>query len=106
MSREKTLFIIALLVMAVPHLGLTNLLEDVVLFALGLVILVISYGMYLSKKKSVVKKPIPRKKITTPSETFMPPLVKKGTVEGETGFKVIKRGAVVSPHEESNTTPS
>jgi hypothetical protein len=55
MHRAKTLFIIAILLMVVPHLGLTNLMEQITLFVLGLVVLIFSYGLYFENKNKKEK---------------------------------------------------
>lgn len=93
MNREKTLFIIAVLIMVIPHLGLTNLMEQIALFVLGLIILIFAYGMYFEKRGNV-KKTVARKRLSaiehqTPlkREVIQP----KPAPIPETGFVVLKK---------------
>jgi CDP-diacylglycerol pyrophosphatase len=93
MTREKTLFIIALLVMIMPHVGLTNTMEQIALFVLGLIVIIFAYGMYFERRASI-KKTIAKKKILsvehqTPlrRETIQP----KTEETPDTGFVVLKK---------------
>ena len=93
MNREKTLFIIAVLMMVIPHLGLTNLFEQIALFVLGLIVLIFAYGMYFDKmantKKTVARKRLATIEHQTPlkREVIHP----KQPEVTETGFVILKK---------------
>jgi hypothetical protein len=88
MSREKTLFIIAILVMVLPHLGFPNLVERISLLILGLIIMIFAYSLYFDRKKKVVRKPATKKVSVSP----MPPLAKKEVPVADTsGFVFVKK---------------
>ncbi len=105
MSRPTSLFIIAILVMVIPHLGLTNMMEQIILLVIGLIILIFAYALYFEKKrhetihhspvapiKEVVKerKSVTRRRIVpAPADT----VVQKREVPDitDTGFVVLKK---------------
>lgn len=95
MHRAKTLFILAIIVMVVPHLGITNLTEQVTFFIIGLVMLIFAYGIYFEYRgKNKEKISPPRKK--TPTQTHIVKtenLVRphKQFSEEMTGFRLIRR---------------
>ena len=86
MSREKTLFIIAILIMVLPHLGFPNLVERITLLIFGLIILIFAYSLYFDKKKKV-KRPTVKKASVSP----MPPLAKKEITPDTSGFVFVKK---------------
>lgn len=98
MTREKTLFIIAILIMIAPHLGLTNLMEQIALFVFGLIILIFAYGMYFEKRNRASKTSAKKKLSTVEHQT---PL-KREVLSPETGFSVVKKKDERS--EENNFT--
>lgn len=98
MSREKTLFIIAILVMIAPHLGLTNLMEQITLFVFGFIILIFAYGMYFEKRASMKKSQAKKKLSAVEHQT---PL-KREVLTPETGFSVVKKKEEVA--QENNFT--
>ncbi len=87
MTREKTLFIIAILVMVLPHLGFPNLVERISLLILGLIIMIFAYTLYFDRKKKVVRKPATKKVSVSP----MPPLAKKEVPVDTSGFVFVKK---------------
>ncbi len=99
MTQAKLLFLIGLLVMALPHLGFVGILENIIYFAFGLIILISAYSTYLDKKKRAeppaslpVKSRTTRtrsiKKVPSP---YLPPLVKEAPPEQSTGFVFVKK---------------
>lgn len=103
MGRAKWLFILGLVVMALPHLGFVGLLEKAVSFGLGLLVVISAYSYYIEHRKSIeprvrhVEEPV--KKATTtraraprkiPSP-YLPPLVKETPPVQSDGFVFIKR---------------
>jgi energy-coupling factor transporter transmembrane protein EcfT len=109
MHRAKSLFIIAILVMLIPNLGLTNLMEQITFFVLGFVILIFSYGIYFENKNK--DKPQIKKTKTTPSilnkktaipETQVPFRSHKEFSEEMTGFSLIRREPKKTPDDNFN----
>ncbi len=91
MTREKILFIVAVLIMIAPHLGLTNLMEQIVLFVFGLIVIICAYGIYFDKKARAKKAtPSPTKRRVVQTEHPPTPL-KKDTYSGDNGFTMVKK---------------
>lgn len=105
MSREKTLFIIAILVMIVPHLGLTNIMEEIVLFVFGIFILLFAYGLYFSKKKipvssePIIRKSTPRKRSVSGNH---PPMSKDNHLPVDNSFTIVRKPEPESDVEVNN----
>jgi predicted transcriptional regulator with HTH domain len=55
MSREKILFLISVIMIVLPHFGLTNLMEQISFFILGLVVMIFAYGIYFEKRSKKIK---------------------------------------------------
>lgn len=98
MGRAKRLFLIGLLVMALPHLGFIGMIENAIYFAFGFIILVSAYGLYLEKKKAVEPKVVIQKPATTRTRApkkipspYLPPLVKETAPLESNGFVFIKK---------------
>lgn len=79
--------------MVIPHLGVTNLIEQILLFVLGLIVIIFAYGMYFDRRVTV-KKTVARKKLSavehqTPlkREVIQP----KAPEIADTGFVVLKK---------------
>lgn len=108
MAGAKRLFIVGILVMALPHLGFIGMIENIIYFVFGLLILVSAYGIYLEKKKistvavqneevkiypvAQTKKPVARirtqRKIPSP---YLPPVAAVEAPNDNNGFVFIKK---------------
>lgn len=96
MNREKTLFIIAILVMIAPHLGLTNLMEQITLFVFGLIILIFAYGIYFEKRGATTKARAKRKLPNIEHPTSTPK--REPVATPDTGFNVVSK-KIESPED-------
>lgn len=99
MSREKILFLIAILMVVLPHLGLTNLMEQITFFVLGLIIMIFAYGIYFEKKNkqsTPVTTPARKSHATVHREPNFRPVAQ---TEETNGFKIVKKD---SPKVEEN----
>lgn len=94
MSREKSLFIIAILIIILPHLGFPNLVERISLLVLGLIIVGFAYGLYFEKRKKPVRKAAVKRTSVAP----MPPLAKKEVQQDTSGFVFVKRAEDKNNH--------
>lgn len=105
MGRAKWLFILGLVVMALPHLGFVGLVEKAISFGIGLLVVVSAYSYYIERHKSAepriqpVEAPV-KKSATPPTRTraprkipspYLPPLVKETPPAQTDGFVFIKR---------------
>lgn len=104
MGRTQRLFLIGLLVMVLPHLGFTGMVENIIYFSCGFLILISAYSLHLQKKGPVVAEAVKKtraasakaapvrtraiKKIPSP---YLPPLVKETPPVETNGFVFIKR---------------
>lgn len=100
MTREKFLFILGIIVIALPNLGFPNFTEKIIFLVLGLGIIIIAYGYYFAKTKKVAKpvrvsKP---KSVATLEEPVANP--RPQTKEEMTGFTFIKRNGAVPTEDE------
>lgn len=55
MKREKALFILAVLVMMIPNLGFTSMIEKIAYAAIGIILILIAYGIHFDKKRKIAK---------------------------------------------------
>ena len=90
--------------MALPHLGFVGMIENIIYFTFGLIILITSYGIYAEKKKlsevsipeseakKVIKKAVTRtrapRKIPSP---YLPPVATIPPPLETNGFVFIKK---------------
>ncbi len=106
MARAKRLFVIGILVMVLPHLGFAGMVENIIYFCFGLLILVSAYGMYLEKKKSEVvsekvekhEEPVYKKPVATRTRAprkipspYLPPVATVPPPLETNGFVFIKK---------------
>ncbi len=91
MSREKLLFVLGIVVIALPNLGFPNLTEKIIFLVLGLGIIIIAYGYYFSKPKRVVKSIRTAKSKSVQATEELPVNPTPQTKEEITGFTFIKR---------------
>ncbi len=104
MGRAKRLFIIGLMVMALPHLGFVGMIENIIYFTFGLIIFISAYGIYMEKKNNsekisqVVEPKIEIKKTATRTRAprkipspYLPPIATIPPPLETNGFVFVKK---------------
>lgn len=105
MARAKWLFILGLIVMALPHLGFVGLVEKATSFGLGLLVVASAYTYFIEQRKSTVqvvrseealvkKSAAASTRVRAPRKIpspYLPPLVKEIPPVQSDGFVFIKR---------------
>lgn len=85
--------------MVLPHLGLTNLMEQITFFILGLIVIIFAYGIYFEKKnkqtKSVATSTRKSHTVVHREPSFRP----VAQIDETNGFKIVKKD---SPKVEEN----
>lgn len=99
MNREKILFLIAILMIVLPHLGLTNLMEQITFFVLGLVVMIFAYGIYFENRNKQTKSTTPVVKKSHVGVHREPGFRPIAQTDETNGFKVVKKD---SPKVEEN----
>lgn len=105
MSKEKILFILGILVIALPHLGFPSGLEKIIFAVFGIIIILISYAFFFRSKNITPERAVKKTRqpsVRKPRSTVAPmaiPEEKTETVqeadiqqpEENTGFTFVKR---------------
>lgn len=82
-----------------PHLGLTNLMEQITFFVLGLIVIIFAYGIYFERRSKETKP------VATPTRKSQAPVHREPSFrpiaqnEETNGFKIVKKD---SPKIEEN----
>lgn len=93
MSKEKILFVIGVLTIAVPNLGFPNLIEKIIFVFLGALVIIVAYGLRFDRNKT--KKIMKKEKIPVARATEIQnddvEIIKNSSKEEITGFSYVKK---------------
>ena len=87
MTKEKSLLILGIIVIALPNLGFPNGLEKIIFAVLGVLVIIAAYAMHFEKNKKTKTK----KSVSQSVEDNSVVVAKTPTKEEITGFTYIKK---------------
>lgn len=87
MTKEKTLLILGIIIIVLPHLGFPNGLEKIIFAALGAFIIILAYSVHFKKEKKVKRTP----RTATSIQQQTPAPTQTLDKEEITGFTYIKK---------------
>ncbi len=53
MTKEKTLLILGIIVIALPNMGVPNLVEKIISLVIGFLVIILVYALHFEKKKKI-----------------------------------------------------
>ncbi len=104
MSKEKILFILGILVIALPHLGFPNGLEKIIFAVFGITIVLISYAFFFRSKNIAPERAIKKTRqpsVRKPRTTIAPAITPE---EKEEKTESVQETATQQPEENTGFT--